>query len=44
MKASELRIGNLVDDNGLIETVISDDLINDEHYYGLNGCLPFPFT
>ncbi len=44
MKASELMIGNLVDDNGLIETVISDHLINDEHYDGLKGCLPIPLT
>jgi len=44
MKANELRIGNLVDDNGLIETVISDHLINDEHYDGLRGCLPIPLT
>ena len=44
MKASELRIGNLVDDNGLVETVTSDHLINDEHYDGLKGCLPIPLT
>jgi len=40
MKANELRIGNLVDDNGLIETVISDHLINDEHYDGLKVVYP----
>jgi len=44
MKASELRIGNLVDDNGLVETVTSDHLINDEYYDGLKGCLPIPLT
>jgi len=44
MDSKELRIGNLINDNGLVESVVVEHLINDEYYDGLKGCKPIPLT